>query len=137
QTKPRSPVGALLRPSSPAGRRLLFLGTLRGWAGAGRAPGRRQDEHLAVVPLALAACRHRGIILEGHMDDPAVAWTHRVESDRAAGLLGLLGEPACQLVQILPPSPPVALHLDHEAGGRAVLGPGYDTVTQALEPMQG
>src|SRR5262249_56341597 len=125
QTKPRSPVGALLRPSSPAGRRLLFLGTLRGWAGAGRAPGRRQDEHLAVVPLALAACGHGGIALEGHMDDPAVAWTHRVESDRAAGLLGLLGEPARQLVQILPPSLPVALHLDHQPRSRPILPPAH------------
>src|SRR5262249_43258225 len=82
-----------------------------------------------------ASC-HRGITLEGYMDDPAIAGAHRVESDRAAGLLGLLGEPPGQLVQILLPSLPVALNVNHEAGGRPVLGAGDYSIHQVLERVE-
>ena len=51
---------------------------LRSWAGAVPAPGAGKDEHLAVVPLALAPRFNGGVVLEGQMDDPAIARTHGV-----------------------------------------------------------
>ena len=53
----------------------LLLGR---WAGAVAAPGAGKDEHLAVVPLALAPRFNGGVVLEGQMDDPAIARTHGV-----------------------------------------------------------
>src|ERR671931_458308 len=93
------------------------------------------DDHLSVLPLALAARRNGGIALQGEMDRAPVPRAHRVQRDGPQGVLGLLGEPARELSQVFEAPLAVTFDVNHHPSRTFVLS-SDDAIHDVLQRVE-
>src|SRR5439155_48340 len=101
------------QPTGP-GRR-CDLGSARPWLRMEGSPHPLcgQDDHLPVVPFAMAPGRNGRVVLQGQMHHASLPGAHRAERNGPPRLFRFLGEPPRQLGQMLGSPPPIVFDVNH------------------------
>src|SRR5439155_18101504 len=124
------------QPTGP-GRR-CDLGSARPWLRMEGPPHPLcgQDDHLPVVPFAMAPGRNGRVALQGQMHHASLPGAHRAERDGPPRLFRFLGEPPRQLGQMLGSPPPIVFDVNHHPAREPILA-AYDQIHDVLESVEG